>query len=88
MVIVFPVFLGVFIILGWIIGGIYDLFKNINNDDVYRDTRIYQNPICPNCGIKMKILKAKRGPNLGKNFYVCPNAKNCKQGFLVETYKK
>ena len=45
------------------------------------------NPVvsyCPKCGIPMEIVIANKGKHLGKNFYVCPNYKECKQIFPVE----
>jgi Zn finger protein HypA/HybF involved in hydrogenase expression len=39
---------------------------------------------CPKCGISMMITTAKKGQYRGKQFYVCPNYKQCHQFFPVE----
>lgn len=41
-------------------------------------------PSCPKCGIPMKIATANKGEHQGKQFYVCPNYKQCQQFFSVE----
>jgi ssDNA-binding Zn-finger/Zn-ribbon topoisomerase 1 len=41
-------------------------------------------PSCPKCGIPMKIATANKGEHKGKQFYVCPNYKQCQQFFPVE----
>lgn len=41
-------------------------------------------PLCPKCGVPMKIAIANKGEHKGKRFYVCPNYKQCQQFFPVE----
>ena len=41
-------------------------------------------PVCPKCGVPMKIATASKGEHEGKQFYVCPNYKQCQQFFPVE----
>jgi ssDNA-binding Zn-finger/Zn-ribbon topoisomerase 1 len=41
-------------------------------------------PSCPKCGVPMKIATANKGEHQGKQFYVCPNYKQCQQFFPVE----
>lgn len=40
--------------------------------------------ICPKCHLPMIIQTVTKGENQGKQFYVCPNYKQCQQFFPVE----
>lgn len=41
-------------------------------------------PLCPKCGISMKVATANKREHQGKKFYVCPNYKQCQQFFSVK----
>ncbi len=41
--------------------------------------QLSQTKLCPTCGKKMEIQIATSGESKGKQFFVCPNFKQCKQ---------
>lgn len=39
---------------------------------------------CPKCGSEMVVRTAKKGPSVGRRFYVCINHPGCKGKLLIE----
>ena len=40
--------------------------------------------MCPKCGKSLKIRVAKRGDNVGRSFWVCPDYPQCQTAILIE----
>lgn len=47
-----------------------NVVENISREEMH---------ICPKCGMPMKLRKAGKGQNIGKEFYGCPNYPSCKE---------
>jgi ssDNA-binding Zn-finger/Zn-ribbon topoisomerase 1 len=59
----------------------------ISSIQISETTQIESKPLthsCPKCGVPMKIAIANKGEHQGKQFYVCPNYKQCQQFLPVE----
>ena len=41
---------------------------------------------CPQCGSKMAVRTAKKGPNAGRRFYVCTRYPDCKGKVALSDY--
>ncbi len=41
-------------------------------------------PLCPKCGVRMALRRARYGANAGRQFYGCPNYPRCQQIVPVE----
>ena len=63
-----------------------------NNDEekkqkhlTYVKEQKYNPSICPRCGGKLVVRTAKRGDNVGKQFYGCSNYPKCKYTRNIES---
>lgn len=60
------------------------MIESIEGFEVVETAVTKDGPLCKKCGVEMVLRQAKKGENVGKAFYGCPNFPKCKETVQVD----